>query len=314
VSGSLGYYTPQSAGFDHDAAAPFWIAPTIGHAMGLTEDQLTDAQRIAGMLGLTTNQSACGTLTDWRHCTYAASAVKGLQAVRLAMAGFQGPSEIYEGEEGVDKFFPHTGTLFDPPPDLSRIVFKRWPAFTFCQTPIDVALELSEKIPNPGAVTSIDVCTYSLALKYGATSSSSHPETRAGRTHSIPYCVAAALIKPIEYDDFNDLYSKNKTLSSLIPKVKVTEDPEMTKAFPSKSQCSIKVTLEDGTTLNGSRDYPKGDPLDPLSDSELEDKFRKNYFPDGTDAEKDEIIHCIWNMEQEKNLNRLLNPLKRGRI
>ena len=308
------YYSPQVAMFDHDASAPFWTALTIGYAMGLTEEQLTDAQRIVGMLGLDINQASYGSLTDWRHCTFASSAVKGLQAVRLTLAGIQGPSEIYEGEAGVDLFFPHTGTMFVPPPNLSRIIFKRWPAFTFCQTPIDVALELANRIPDPQTVTSIDVRTYSLAFKYGAIPSASHPDTRAGRTHSIPYCIAAALIKPIEYGDFDDGYSKDATLNMLISKVKVVEDPQMTKAFPGKSQCSIKVTLEDGTTLNSSRDFPKGDPLDPLSDKELEHKFRINYFLDGSDGEKSEIINCIWNIEREKNLDRLLAPLKRSRI
>jgi 2-methylcitrate dehydratase len=162
------YYDPETAKYDHDAAASFYTALTIGHAMRLSEDELTEAQRIAGMLGLDINQAAKGLLTEWKHCTYASSAMRGLQAVRMARAGFLGPSEIYEGEAGVNQFFPHVATLFDPPPDLKNIIFKRWPALVFCQTPIDVASDLSRRIPDPQTIASVDVKTYEVAFRNGA--------------------------------------------------------------------------------------------------------------------------------------------------
>lgn len=308
------YYDPESAKYDHDAAASFYTALTIGHAMGLSEEQLTEAQRIGGMLGLDINQSARGEITDWRHCTYASCAIRGLQAVRMARAGFQGPSEIYEGEAGVDQFFPHAAAIFDPPPDLKKIIFKRWPALVFCQTPIDVALDLSGKITNPQTITSVDVKTYAIAFRNGASPSAYHPESRAGRTHSIPYCVAAALLKPIEYEDFDEEYSGNAALTQLISKVKVAEDTQMTKAYPAKAPCSITVTLTDDTTIQYERDYPRGDPHDPLSDQEIENKLRKYFFFAENKAEQDMVIDRLWNIEREESLDWLLAPLKRRRI
>jgi len=308
------YYDPESAKYDHDAAASFYTALTIGHAMGLTEEQLTEAQRIAGMLGLDINQAAKGQVTDWKHCTYASCAMRGLQAVKMARAGFHGPPQIYEGEAGVDQFFPHAVAIFDPPPDLKKIIFKRWPALVFCQTPIDVALDLSGKISDPQTITSVDVKTYEVAFRNGAIPSAYHPDSRAGRTHSIPYCVAAALLKPIDYEDFDDEYSGNAALTQLISKVKVVEDAHMTKVYPVKSPCSIEVTLADGTTIQCGRDYPRGDPHDPLSDQELESKFRKYFFFAENKAEQDKVIDRLWNIEREESLDWLLAPLKRRRI
>lgn len=308
------YYDPEPAKYDHDAAASFYTTLTIGRAMGLSEEQLTQAQRIAGMLGLNINQAAKGQLTDWKHCTYASCVVRGMQAVRLARAGFRGPPQIYEGEAGVNQFFPHAAAIFDPPPDLTKIIFKRWPALVFCQTPIDVASDLSGKILDPRAIASVDVKTYEVAFRNGAIPSAYHPDSRAGRTHSIPYCVAAALLKPVEYEDFDDEYSSNTALTQLISKVSVVEDPQMTKAYPAKSPCSIKVTLADGTVVQCERQYPRGDPREPLSDQEIENKFRKYFFFAESKAEQGEVIDRLWNIVREKNLDWLLSPLKRRRI
>ncbi|MCP4329709.1 MAG: MmgE/PrpD family protein [Alphaproteobacteria bacterium] len=83
-----------------------------------------------------------------------------------------------------------------------------------------------------------------------------HPNSRAGRTHSIPYCVAAALLKPIRYEDFNEPYCRDLALTQLIPKIDVVEDSEITKAYPAKSKCTITITLADSSTIHGERDYP----------------------------------------------------------
>ena len=307
------HYDPQAAGYDHDALTIFSTALAIGQVMGLTREQLTETQRIAGMLGLTVDQSARGVINEWRHCTFASCAMRGLQAVRMALAGFHGPPEIYEGTAGMDRFIPHAGTMFDPEPDLTRIVFKRWPAYVFCQTPIDVALDLSTRIKDPREIASVLVDTYSIAFKTGASTSAYHPMSRAGRTHSIPYSVAAALLKPIEYEDFDDDCARNPALIGLMKKIKVVEDKKMTEAYPGKASCRITVKLKDGSTVKGERDRPKGDPLDPLSDQELEDKLR-TYYPSGDSREQDEVIGRLWNLEKEENLDRLLTPLKRKRV
>jgi 2-methylcitrate dehydratase len=305
------YYNPEPAKYDHDAAATFYTALTIGHAMGLTREQLVLVQRIAGMFGLDINQAGVGQMTDWKHCTYASCALRGLQAVKLAQAGFQAPLDIYEGSAGVNQFFPHAEGIFDPPPDLERIIFKQWTALVFCQTPIDVALELSPKIEDKSTIKSVLVNTYEVAYRNGALPTAHHPTSRAGRTHSIPYCVATALLKPLQYEDFDEPYCTERALLELIPKIEVVEDAEITRAYPAKSGCAIRVTLVDGSTIHAERDYPKGDPNDPLRDDEIEEKLRRYFFFAENPAETDTIIERLWRIEDEEGLEWLVSPLKR---
>jgi 2-methylcitrate dehydratase len=305
------YYNPEPVKYDHDATATFYTALIIGKALGLSEEKLVLAQRIVGMFGLNINQAAVGQMTDWKHCTYASCALRGFQSVKLALAGFQAPPEIYEGTAGVNHFFPHSDAIFDPPPDLTRIIFKRWPALVFCQTPIDVALDLSPKIKDKSTIQSVLVKTYEVAFRNGAIPAAYHPTSRAGRTHSIPYCVATALLKPVRYEDFDEPYAYNDALKELIAKVKVVEDREIDQVYPAKSKCVIMVTLTDGSMVHAERDYPKGDPNDPLSDKEIEEKLSDYFFFATNKAERDAIIERLWRLEEQSSLDWLIAPLKR---
>jgi 2-methylcitrate dehydratase len=307
------YYDPEKRGYDHDAVALFYTPLIIGLMMGLSVDELTESQRIAGMMGIDINQSAMGEVTDWKHCTYASCAMRGMQAVFMALAGFKGAKDIYGGEAGVDRFLPHSRAAMEPMPDIGTVIFKRWPALVFCQTPIDVAIDIAQKIEDPMSIDNVQVYIYKKAIDVAAIESAYKPISRAGRTHSLPYCVAAALAKKtIEYDYFNDDFiDREKEVAGLVRKIRVYEDKRMTLQYPDGAPCKIIVTLKGGTAIEGSRKYPHGDPHDPLSDEEIEKKASAylTHFISGKEAKT--VIERIWGLEKESSIDWLVEPLKR---
>lgn len=305
------YYNPERNAYDHDAQALFYLPLIIGHMLGLSVPQMTEAQRIAGTMGLDINQAALGEVTDWKHCTYASCAVRALQAVKLAQAGFEGPREIYEGEAGINRFIPHGDGILDPLPALGSIIFKRWPALVFCQTPIDVAVDIAGQIEDPRDIEHVEVYTYRKAIEEAALETSYHPVSRAGRTHSLPYCVAAALVKKtIEYNHFDDDFTKKETdVAELLSKITIVEDECMTRAFPDGAPCKIIVTMKDGKRISRARDYPHGDPHDPLGDQEIEAKARLYLTPLAGPPQAEAIIRRIWTLEEESSVRWLIEPL-----
>jgi len=151
-------------------------------------------------------------------------------------------------------------------------------------------------------------------MRNGATTAAWHPTTRAGRTRSIPYCVATALHKPsVGYEDFDEPRASDPAVASLMANIAVAEDPRLTKAYPAKSGCVIDISLSDGSAIRGSRDYPKGDPADPLSDAEIEDKFRRYFFFGQDPSEAGRIIERIWALDRQSDIEWLTSPLKRRR-
>ncbi|MCH0569055.1 MmgE/PrpD family protein [Streptomyces sp. MUM 136J] len=304
------HYDPEESGFDHDAAAVFWTALAVGQALGLSETRPVEAQRIAGGFGFTSNQAAVGEVTDWKHCTYASCAARGLAAARLAQAGFTGAQRVYQGEYGADRFFRHREMSLGSEPDLTRIIFKRWPALFYCQTPIDVALDLSPGIDGAEDIRAVTVETYGRAIRNGVTASASHPSSRAGRTHSLPYCVATALLKPVEYSDFDAGRARDPQLRQLVERIDVTEDSAMTQRFPPATPCRISVTLSDGDVVRRERDFSRGDPRDPLSDDDVSAKLLGNLGQVASTTDRGAILTDLWNLERLEDLSSLSVPLK----
>ena len=68
--------------------------------------------------------------------------------------------------------------------------------------------------------------------------------------------------------------------------------------FPALQRVIVNITTTDGATLSKQLDYPKGDPRNPLSDQEIEEKFAA--LADGVLSEKaqSKLRDAIWNLEK----------------
>ena len=51
-------------------------------------------------------------------------------------------------------------------------------------------------------------------------------------------------------------------------------EPARDAAYPACWSAAVRVTLGDGRTIEAAQDRPKGDPENPLTPAELEEKFR----------------------------------------
>ena len=306
------YYCPEGGNFDHDAAAGFYTALIAGHLLGLDRDGLAEAQRMAGAMGFSPNQAALGAVTDWKHCTYASCAMRGVTAALMARAGFHGPKDIYQGQAGADCFFPHADEFLSSPPDLTTITFKRWPALVFCQTPIDVALDLAPGLAgtDPATITAVDAWTYGMALKQAGFEAAYRPDTRAGRTHSLPYCIAAALLfGKIDRASFDDRTATGRELQRLMGKITLHEDRGMSADYPVRAGCRIRITTAAGQAFEARRDHPRGAPQDPLGDDEITDKTLAHLGALVPEKDAAAIVERLWDIENQPGVGWLLAPL-----
>ncbi len=308
------YYDPEEGGFDHDAAAGLYTALICGHVLGLDTKQLIQVQRIAGAMGLNTNQAGEGQVTDWKHCTYASCAMHGLSAAIMADAGFEGPVDIYCGQAGINRFLPHSDSFMAARPDLGRIVFKRWQALVFCQTAIDAALELHARLAalETAQVQRVQLWTYQMALVQAGTAEAMRPVSRAGRTHSLAYCVAAALLLgTIEYASFSDVVAQRADLQALMAKLELHEDAGMTAAYPESTPCRLRITVADGSGFETRLEVPKGDPRAPLEDEEIAAKAVAYLRELVTQEQAEATVHRLWHVDGADDLDWLLQPLIR---
>ncbi|AZC50226.1 MmgE/PrpD family protein [Pseudomonas chlororaphis] len=108
--------------------------------------------------------------------------------------------------------------------------------------------------------------------------------------------------------EFHELALKDPAVAAFRDKVSMVLDPEVDRAYPQRWLGRVVVSTDDGRTLHGAIDEPKGDPGNGLSRAELEDKFQRLLRFSGarTPEQGEALIRQVWHLRDTVQLNELL--------
>jgi 2-methylcitrate dehydratase len=288
-----------------------YVVPFIaGKLLGLSEKQMVNA---VGMSGSTNHTFfGRGPLTMMKAMGYPLATQSGINAVLMAQKGFTGPGFIIEA-------LNHTiGRDADLTPLLKggeklKILessMKPYAAAGMMQAPLTMLFSLI-KSHGIGAedVEEINLKTYEFAT-HASQPSAYQPETRESADHSMPYCIAIALIEgELSPDQFRGDKWKDPKVLNLMSKLKVTEDPEMTKLYPSMVPGELEICTKKGERFKARVDYPKGDPHNPMTDADVEAKFRMLASKMMEEDQISQIIDRVSNIEKVQDIGDLMKLL-----
>ena len=126
----------------------------------------------------------------------------------------------------------------------------------------------------------------------------------------MPYLVAAALQDgAITPATFAPARIKDAALRPIIKKLTVVEEPDFTRRYPAESCSRILVTTTDGRRLTAETSHPKGNYRNPLTDAEVEAKFRSLATTALEAARSERVLAEAWHLEKAATLDPLLESL-----
>ncbi|MEA3505483.1 MAG: hypothetical protein U9R32_09880 [Bacteroidota bacterium] len=100
------------------------------------------------------------------------------------------------------------------------------------------------------------------------------PESRETADHSLPYCMAVAIVdKKITTESFSDEKLKDPKIFEVIDKIKGEPSVEFEKMFPAKQPSRVVIKTKAGNEYEEYMEYPKGDPREPMTMDDLDNKF-----------------------------------------
>jgi 2-methylcitrate dehydratase len=139
------------------------------------------------------------------------------------------------------------------------VYLKSWPVFYSAQAAVDAAIQLREKV-EPAEIKSVVVECYKRLLGRGATDAEKWaPKSRETADHSVPFCVAAALLDgAITSHTFESERFLDADTIELMAKVSLREDPAFTSQYPEKWNCRIIAETLAGVRHEVHVAYPKG--------------------------------------------------------
>jgi 2-methylcitrate dehydratase PrpD len=133
-----------------------------------------------------------------------------------------------------------------------------------------------------------------------------NPKTSYEAKFSLPYCAAAGLrdgrvrMRAFEPDILHDA-----EIRDIMTRVHVVKDDWADEGFPGRRSAIVHIETVDGITLTHKAMCRKGDPENPLTDDELNEKYRELVTPVVGNAVAENLLGILWCIDAVSDLTSL---------
>lgn len=289
-----------------------------GRLMGLNRQQMGHAVGLALAPNMALRQTRHGELSSWKGCAGANAARNAVFAALLAHRGVEGPSEIFEGRQGVwnavGRFEWPELKAWKASHMIARTSIKSLPVCYHIQSAALSALNLHQRLQCK-QIASVHVETYQTAFEMAAGEPGQwSPKTPESADHSLPFVVGTALaLGKVQSHCFEVAQLSNRAVLDVVEKVSVEVTTDMSVMWPQTAPAKVTVHTKDGAVFTEQVLYPLGHTANPMTDAQLNNKFREMLSLKAEGAsDPDGVLQAIWNLETVTNITQqILLPLAR---
>ena len=292
-------------GFDHVTIGGMASTAAVAKLLGLEERAIAQAFNLGIAPNVALYQTRIGSVSMWKGCAYANASRNAVFAATLAQRGMTGPAPIFEGVGGYFKAVTRTafglGALGgrEHPYKILECSIKRFPLGQFSQTVVEAALAVRGKIGSPEEIAAIRIETVSAAVRLMAGDPEKWtPATRETADHSMPYTVAVALIHgTVEDHHFDEVYLRDPRILALAQRIEVEVSEEANRRMPEAMLCRFTLVTHAGASHTAVVEYHRGHWKNPMSDAEVEGKFRALACRVLRPEQADRLLAALWQTE-----------------
>jgi 2-methylcitrate dehydratase len=271
----------REVGWHHATLTAFASPFVAARLLGLGVEETVNAVGISASHSASFGSVTAGTLTMMKNTVDPMACRSGVEGALLARKGYEGPEPIFEGREGLGHCISDEWKweiMTDGLGSAFRILqcsMKGAPVEALIHTPLTVGLSLREKHGLAADdVESVQVKTIRRAAEILSDPSKYDPQTRETADHSLPYCLAVALADgKVTTQSFTKERILDPALRPLLARIEVVDEPEFESLFPRLQPCEVTIRTSDGRELRDRMDYPMGDPRNPMTPKQMDDKF-----------------------------------------
>ena len=311
----------RSRGWDHVNYILVSAAIAGARLLGMRAAQTYDAVAFALSSNATMRQAREGSYLSEQKNMAAADAVRGAAwALEKVVAGGSGPAEIIEGKHGfvsqvsgplAPAAFEGLGERFF----IEDTYIKQYPVEYHGQTVVEHALSLRRELGSPPAsrVKDVLISGYEAQARIIGDESKRRPATKETADHSLYFAFAAPFLEgEMTLRQYRPELLSNADVLGLMERTAFEEVPEWTERYfaPQAERefvSSARVTMADGRSVTDLRRFPHGHPKNPLSDAEVEAKFRAQCEP--FLERLPETLEALWGLEREPSVAALMSKI-----
>jgi 2-methylcitrate dehydratase PrpD len=305
--------------YDHGFHSTATIG-TIGATAAAAKLLGLNAEQTQRALGIGASQAAglrenFGTMTKPFHP--GRSSESGVVAAEFARLGWTATPFVLEANRG---FFRAAGGGYDP----AAIDGKLGNPWTFAFPGVSIKPHPSGSLTHPGMGKMLDLIrqhdiqpSQVLQVRVGTNRHMPNalihhrPKNELQAKFSMEFCMAILLLeRKAGLAEFTDYVVNRPDVRRMIERIDFGVHPEAEAAGYEKMTTIIEIELTDGRKISGRADFGKGSPANPMSDTELADKFREcaawGKLPK---ANAEKVIELVFGLEKVTSIRELMRLL-----
>ncbi|MBC7778776.1 MAG: MmgE/PrpD family protein [Proteobacteria bacterium] len=288
----------------------FAAAAAASKLVGLPKEALLRALSIAGSqsAGLREN---FGTMTKPFHAGRAAES--GVFAADLAQLGWTAAPNILEAGRG---FFKAAGGGWDDT-SINGVLGHPW---TFASPGVSIKPHPSGSLTHPGMTKMLELIRQHAIradqverVKVGTNQNMPNalihhrPQNELQAKFSMEFCMAILLLDGrANLPEFTDEVVLRPDVRAMIERIEFGVHPRAEAAGYDRMTTIIEIEMKDGSRIEGSSDFGKGSPINPMSFDEVAEKFHGCCaFAKWPRTNAERIVEILRNLEQLPDVREL---------
>lgn len=194
------------------------------------------------------------------------------------------------------------------PYGIRRAFTKRFPLGQFSQTVAEAAVEARPFFKSPDEIREVNIRVSHSAITIMADGPDKwRPQTHETADHSIPYAAGVVLMYgKIEPEYYENPYLHDQRLLDLVSRVKCLPSDEADKSEGEFNLCELEIVLNSGERKTVRVEYHRGHFKNPMTDAEMEEKFRLMAQKYLSADRVDNLLRLLWRIESEPQVSTII--------
>lgn len=296
------------------------MARGLNHALQLAMSAAAGSAKLLGLDVAQTGDAIAASTADnvslaavhaepvsaWKGVSPAITGMRAVYNTMLASRGITGPRALFEGPNGLERLFDQPINLQTSDRSLTGVeqtYLKQYCALIHGQVIIDATLALRDEY----GITGADVARVTLEVFQGAFDiagggcygNKDHPSTKEQADYNLKYLTAVALLDgQVGPEQVEIERVRRADVQDLLARVDVNAAPDLTEAYPKRTETRVHITLNDGRQLQREQFDFEGSPTRPMSWDRVVQKFHWLGEPFADAALRAEIIDAVDRLDE----------------
>jgi 2-methylcitrate dehydratase len=271
----------MAKGFNHAAQLAISSTASAGKLLGLSTGEIANAIAIGAVDNISLAGVHAEPVSQWKGFSPGMTGMRAIYAASLAKRGFEGPSGLFEGPEGLERMFGQSIDADWDDPSLkiaSQTVLKKYCSLIHGQPVLEGVLDLKRR--NNLAAANVervrcDVFQGAFDIAGGGRyGSKDHPQAKEQADYNLKYLIAVALLDDqVGPAQLQPARIQARDARALLARVRVRPDEHFTARYPKELSARITIYTKDQRVLVKEQRGYEGGLANPLSCDRTVEKF-----------------------------------------